>query len=391
MARRVIELEGVGKRYRLGEHHGDGHGPSRDARRARRRLAGAADERGARALVAARRVVPRRAKASALGIIGRTAPARARCSRSCQQHHRRRPRACPALRGRVGSLLEVGTGFHGELTGRENIYLNGAILGMTQREVERAFDEIVEFAELERFIDTPVKRYSSGMYLRLGFAIAAHLEPEILLVDEVLAVGDAEFQRKCLGQDERGRTRAVARSSSSATTWRRWPGSARVDLAGQGPRPASGPTEHVVDEYMHRPQPRRLRESIAIDPSSPPQVVGVALVDEEGVPQSTLTTRSSSWIQVDVVANEPPPTLDVTCQVATRGGTGILDEALSDVEAGALSRPGRLPCPVRPATDLDPRRVHDQRLASDPPTSASTSTRTRRVHRRRRRSRGCVA
>ena len=104
------------------------------------------------------------------------------------------------LRGRVASLLEVGTGFHPELTGRENIFLNGAILGMTRAEIVRKFDEIVAFAEVERFLDTPVKRYSSGMYVRLAFAVAAHLEPEILVVDEVLAVGDAEFQRKCIGK-----------------------------------------------------------------------------------------------------------------------------------------------------------------------------------------------
>ncbi len=105
-----------------------------------------------------------------------------------------------ALRGRVGSLLEVGTGFHPDLTGRENIYLNGAILGMKKTEIEGNFDDIVKFSELEKFLDTPVKRYSSGMYVRLGFAVAAHLNPEILLVDEVLAVGDSQFQKKCLGK-----------------------------------------------------------------------------------------------------------------------------------------------------------------------------------------------
>jgi ABC-type polysaccharide/polyol phosphate transport system ATPase subunit len=104
------------------------------------------------------------------------------------------------MRGRVASLLEVGTGFHPELSGRENIYLNGAILGMTRAEIRKKFDEIVAFAEVERFLDTPVKRYSSGMYVRLAFAVAAHLEPEILIVDEVLAVGDTEFQKKCLGK-----------------------------------------------------------------------------------------------------------------------------------------------------------------------------------------------
>jgi lipopolysaccharide transport system ATP-binding protein len=106
------------------------------------------------------------------------------------------------IRGRVASLLEVGTGFHPELTGRENIYLNGAILGMSARDIRRRFDDIVEFAEIARFLDTPVKRYSSGMYVRLAFSVAAHLEPDILVVDEVLAVGDAKFQRKCLGRME---------------------------------------------------------------------------------------------------------------------------------------------------------------------------------------------
>ena len=106
------------------------------------------------------------------------------------------------LFGRVASLLEVGVGFHPELSGRENIFLNGAILGMSRAEIRRKFDEIVAFAEVEKFIETPVKRYSSGMYVRLAFAVAAHLEPEVLIVDEVLAVGDAAFQRKCLGKME---------------------------------------------------------------------------------------------------------------------------------------------------------------------------------------------
>lgn len=127
------------------------------------------------------------------------------------------------LHGRVGSLLEVGTGFHPELTGRENIYLNGALLGMRKSEIERKFDEIVAFAEIERFLDTPVKRYSSGMYVRLAFAVAAHLEPEILIVDEVLAVGDTAFQRKCLGKMEavghEGRTVLFVSHNLNAVNW----------------------------------------------------------------------------------------------------------------------------------------------------------------------------
>lgn len=127
-----------------------------------------------------------------------------------------------SIHGRVGSLLEVGTGFHGELTGRENIYLNGAILGMKRREITRKFDEIVAFADVEKFIDTPVKHYSTGMYLRLAFAVAAHLEPEILLVDEVLAVGDARFQQKCLNKmhevGQQGRTVLFVSHSMPAIT-----------------------------------------------------------------------------------------------------------------------------------------------------------------------------
>src|SRR5438445_320235 len=126
------------------------------------------------------------------------------------------------IRGRVSSLLEVGTGFHPELSGRENIFLNGAILGMTSREIRERFDEIVAFSEIERFLDTPVKRYSSGMYVRLAFSVAAHLEPDILIVDEVLAVGDAQFQRKCLGKMEevnkQGRTVVFVSHNMTAVT-----------------------------------------------------------------------------------------------------------------------------------------------------------------------------
>jgi lipopolysaccharide transport system ATP-binding protein len=152
--------------------------------------------------------------------------------------------------GRVGSLLEVGTGFHPELTGRENIYLNGAILGMRRVEIQRKFDEIVAFAELEKFIDTPVKHYSSGMYMRLAFAVAAHLEPEILLVDEVLAVGDARFQKKCLNkmQDvgQQGRTVLFVSHNMSAIT-RLCP---RAILLDGGHVLQDGPSHQIVSTYL---------------------------------------------------------------------------------------------------------------------------------------------
>ena len=134
-----------------------------------------------------------------VGVIGRTGRGRARCSRSCRESPIRRL-VLPRSTGASASLLEVGTGFQPELSGRENIYLSGAILGMRKAEINSRFDEIVDFSGVEKFIETPVKRYSSGMYVRLAFAVAAHLEPEVMFIDEVLAVGDVGFQRKCLAK-----------------------------------------------------------------------------------------------------------------------------------------------------------------------------------------------
>jgi lipopolysaccharide transport system ATP-binding protein len=154
------------------------------------------------------------------------------------------------LHGRIGSLLEVGTGFHPELTGRENVYLNGAILGMKRAEIDRKFDEIVAFSGVEAFLDTPVKRYSSGMQVRLAFAVAAHMEPEILVVDEVLAVGDAEFQKKCLGKmqdiSKGGRTVLFVSHNTTAVQ-------ALCDtgiLMDHGRVVRSGPIGEVIDEYQ---------------------------------------------------------------------------------------------------------------------------------------------
>lgn len=158
------------------------------------------------------------------------------------------------LRGRIGSLLEVGTGFHPELTGRENIFLNGAVLGMKRAETIRKFDEIVSFAEMEKFIDTPVKRYSSGMYMRLAFAVAAHLETDIVMIDEVLAVGDAAFQKKCLGKmgevANEGRTVLFVSHNMNAIQ-RLCP---RTILLEQGKLVAQGETANILKNYLHRSQ-----------------------------------------------------------------------------------------------------------------------------------------
>jgi lipopolysaccharide transport system ATP-binding protein len=187
------------------------------------------------------------------------------------------------LEGRVASLLEVGTGFHSELTGRENIFLNGAILGMTRREITGKFDEIVAFAGTERFLDTPVKRYSSGMYVRLAFAVAAHLEPEILVVDEVLAVGDAEFQRKCLGKmDEvsrqQGRTVLYVSHNLAAVAEL----ANRALLLDAGSVVVDGSVSETISTYLSN----NFRAASYIQPSrephGSPQIVRVEVLTSEG-------------------------------------------------------------------------------------------------------------
>jgi lipopolysaccharide transport system ATP-binding protein len=205
------------------------------------------------------------------------------------------------IRGRVGSLLEVGTGFHGELTGRENVFLNGTILGMRRSEVRRKFDEIVEFSGIEGYIDTPVKRYSSGMSVRLAFAVAAFLEPEVLIVDEVLAVGDAEFQKRCLGRmGEVARDgRTVMFVSHNLQAVRRL--CQRAVLLEQGSVVMEGRLEDVVHRYLAGIESTDVGRRSWADPAERPgdphcRLVEVRVTDEEGVPGGSF--GSSRPIQV---------------------------------------------------------------------------------------------
>ena len=207
------------------------------------------------------------------------------------------------IHGRVGSLLEVGTGFHGELTGRENIYLNGAILGMRRTEITRKFDDIVAFAEVEKFIDTPVKHYSTGMYLRLAFAVAAYLEPEILIVDEVLAVGDANFQRKCLDKMEdvghEGRTVLLVSHNMSAITRM----CNRAVLINQGKVVKDGPPSEVASTYLSSGLAASATREWP-DPTTAPggevaRICAVRIRNEDGQITHTMDIRRPVSIEVE--------------------------------------------------------------------------------------------
>lgn len=206
------------------------------------------------------------------------------------------------IRGRVGSLLEVGTGFHNELSGRENIYLNGAILGMKHAEIDKRFDEIVAFSELEKFLDTPVKHYSSGMYMRLAFSVAAHLEPEVLIVDEVLAVGDVGFQKKCLTKmrdvGESGRTVLFVSHDMSAVTRL----CKRAIWLKNGSLTRDGEAKQVVGEYLFE-QSQKGAEVVWDDPHLAPgnevaRLRRVRICDEDGVTSSSLDIRRRIGVEM---------------------------------------------------------------------------------------------
>jgi lipopolysaccharide transport system ATP-binding protein len=228
-----------------------------------------------------------------------------------------------AIRGRVGSLLEVGTGFHPELTGRENIYLNGAILGMKRAALRRRFDEIVAFAEVEKFVDTPLKHYSTGMYLRLAFSVAAHFDPEILLVDEVLAVGDASFQNKCLGkmgQVARGGRTILFVSHNMAAIRRLCP---RTILLAGGKLIRYGPSQEVIDDYLMGTG-RTAGAARTWNGLAPARVepVRLALVDATGEPTTTVSFHQSPVLEIDLRVRETE-TLQVTYRVFNSQGVAI--------------------------------------------------------------------
>jgi ABC-type polysaccharide/polyol phosphate transport system ATPase subunit len=328
----ALQVEALGKRYELGATVS--HGTLRDA------IVGlfGGDRTPRDELWSLRDVSFTLEEGHSLGIIGRNGAGKSTLlkilSRITEPSE-----GVARMRGRVASLLEVGTGFHPELSGRENVFLNGAILGMSRREVAARYDEIVEFSGVGRFIDTPVKRYSSGMYLRLAFAVAAHLEPDILVVDEILAVGDAEFQKRCLGKmgevEAAGRTVVFVSHDLTAIaqlcTRSIWLDGGRVA--------ADGPTREVIDDYLAHALPAD--SAPASFSGGRVHVHGVTTTNTAGQHALALQRDQPFTIDVDLSILSDGEAIDVALYVLTGRGIRVLDEAWSDTNDVRLSDAGR--------------------------------------------------
>ncbi len=331
MAANVVELQRVSKRYVLGEHHG-GYHTLRDAISAsvRRTVRGATPRTEIWSLDDVTLEVE---KGSALGVIGRNGAGKSTLlkivTRITEPTH-----GTSRTRGKVGALLEVGTGFHLELTGRENVYLNGAILGMRRREVDRRFDEIVEFSGVARFLDTPMKRYSSGMYLRLAFAVAAHLDASIVVVDEVLAVGDLEFQRRCLGKmeslEQEGRT-VIFVSHNLEAIRRLCDTSVWLD---RGRMRAVGATADVVTAYLAEVVGERAEVAYEDDATLPVSLQRAKLLDRHGRLTRAVPRDEGFSVQLQLEVREPVVGLDCSVFLQNLEGLRVVEENLSAFDGG---------------------------------------------------------
>jgi lipopolysaccharide transport system ATP-binding protein len=340
----VIHVEGLGKRYRIGER--ERYLALRDVltRAFTAPFRSSGERRQREYLWALRDVTFDVRQGEVIGLIGRNGAGKTTLLKILSRITR--PTAGFAeIRGRVGSLLEVGTGFHPELTGRENIYLSGAILGMSKREIEQKYDAIVDFAGVERYIDTPLKHFSTGMQMRLAFAVAAHLEPEILFVDEVLAVGDLEFQKKCLGKmqevSKSGRTIVFVSHNMAAITRlchrALWLDDGRVLL--------SGNTIDIVMRYQARYLTAR---SEWTRPEAGPRddefiFLGVRSLDERGEPISVFRCDEPVAIEVDYEVRRALSACQIGARVCSSDGLAIF--TTSDADGSGYSalpmEPGR--------------------------------------------------
>lgn len=330
MSSLAISAHSLGKRYRVGQ-------VENAMQRVRRRLAGRERDSSIWALRDATFDIR---EGEAVAIIGRNGAGKSTLLKVLSRVTE--PTAGYVdLAGRVGALLEVGTGFSAELTGRENVYLNGAILGMNRAEVGRKFDEIVSFAGVERHIDTPVKWYSSGMYVRLAFAVAAHLEPEILIVDEVLAVGDAEFQKQCLGRmseiTREGRT--VLFVSHNMQIVRRL--CHRGILLERGEVSVDGDIEPVVRTYLSSldtPDDGRRTWYDELLGDDNCRVLEVRVTDENDQPQATYFTSKPVYVTLEFELGTVSPSLSIAIDIATVDGVVVFHTSFRDVPEHAAPR-----------------------------------------------------
>jgi ABC-type polysaccharide/polyol phosphate transport system ATPase subunit len=333
---RVIETAGLGKRYRLGEGFYRYQTLRESLASVVRRRSGSSPAE----IWALRDVDLAVDQGEVLGIIGRNGAGKTTLLRIIARI------VAPTTgvsrtRGSIGTLLEVGTGFHPELTGRENIHLSGAVLGMRRRSITRRFGEIVEFAGLEPFLDTPLKRYSSGMYHRLAFSVAAHLEPDIVLVDEVLAVGDAEFQEKCIGKmselGRAGRTVLFVSHDLGAIT-RLCQRAVSLD---RGTITNDGPAPIVVESYLKSVAARVWRAPIEPEPGKPVQLLEVNMVDSAGAALEAPRRDKPLRISARFVVHERIPGLGVAFTIANAAGQRIIDEDVRDQhDFATLVEPG---------------------------------------------------
>jgi ABC-type polysaccharide/polyol phosphate transport system ATPase subunit len=327
---RSVEVNDVTKRYRLGGRWGT---TLRDAVSLRR------PRDGDRHFWALRGVSFVADEGEVVGIIGRNGAGKTTVLKIISRITEPTD-GVARMRGRVGSLLEVGTGFHPELTGRDNIFLNGAILGMKRSDIRKRFRDIVEFAGVEKFIDTPVKRYSSGMYLRLAFAVAAHVEPDIVAVDEVLAVGDAEFQRRCLGKmsefAREGRTVVFVSHDLGAIAQM----CERAIWLDNGEVRNDGPTAQSIDLYLAERSREVPQVEFSRDDQKEVQLLSVAITDESGKQVDAPVRDRPFAIRVRFLVRQDVGGVDVGVWLMSRTGTRLLEENWSDARQGVAPAGG---------------------------------------------------
>ncbi len=328
MGRAVIQVEGAGKRYAVGER---GYRTLRESLASLARRGG--DDGTPRERWALRDVSFEVEHGEVVGVVGLNGAGKTTLLKILSRITFPTT-GVSRTRGRVGALLEVGTGFHPELTGRENVFLNAAVLGMSRRETWSRLDDIVEFAGLEEFLDTPLKRYSTGMYLRLAFAVAAHVEPDIVIIDEVLAVGDFQFREKCLGRmsdlGREGRTVIFVSHDSGIVNQL----CSRALWIDDGTLRADGPTPNVLDAYLRSSVQRGAIATFDdADRRRDVELHSVAIVGPSGEVLDSPRRDEPFSLRVRFATERPMLGLDVAVSIQTASGMPLLDEVLSDTAA----------------------------------------------------------